>query len=207
MKTLSKNELDLAKQFSTNDDLSNDVAYANSMSSSIDDFITNSKKLTGEAWDIEKNKIAELNKKLHKQTLIAKELSDAIKKAINKLLTAIAPDETVNIDEKSIEEIKNQISICKREIISLKGSLNSYITVTKEGGITKRLPLKEGNPTRYAELSTKLGNQDKLLTELERMQQKMQDLKVVAEEVKKELDQTFSDIQKFWNDDKATTLV
>lgn len=209
MTALSKAELKSAKDFSTSDDLNADITYAGDMRQTIKDFIDNSKDLVGDAWDKEKAQLSYYSDKLNKQMVIAKELSDVINRALNKLLNAIAPDETVKIDDKSINEIADQIDVCQDTIDRLRSELNSYITITDKTDTSKKktVSLKEGNPQRYSEVDAQLSEQEDLLVELKRMQQKMVDLKKLADEVKKELDQAFSDITRYWNDDSALTLV
>ncbi len=215
---LSKLELDAAKNFSTSDDLTADVTYAGDMKAVIKEFVDNSNDLVGEAWDKEKKKFNYYSEKLTKQMAIAGQLKDAINSALNKLLSAMSPDELINIDQKSIDETGREIESCQIKINELDRELNSYVKVYVDangkissaftaGATLKTLSLKSANPQRYNTIFADLTSQKEMLLELKRMYQKMIDLKSLSEQVKKELDQVFSDIQKYWADDAALSLV
>ena len=186
MATLSSAELDIASRFSTVDDLNSDLTYANQLSDTITLFVEKTDDLKGEAWDKEKANLLFYKGELEKQKAVAKSLGETIESALSRLLSAIAPDEFVDIDDESINEIKNEIQATEASIQSLNGQL----------GAAK----KSNDSKRIGEIQSALSAQEESLRELKRMHQKMIDLRALSKTIQAELASAFAGVAELSKD-------
>ena len=206
MPALSRGELVAAQRFSTVDNLNNDGVYAIQVSDAITSFIDRTDNLVGEAWDAEKANMLFYKDKLEKQKVVAKTLGEAIENALNKLLSEIAPDDYVDIDDASIDDVREQILALEKSIESIESNLSAAKVSSNSQNSSESFD-GDSSTDDVSDLESLLSERKYTLEELKKMLKKMEHLRELAQSIEKELATAFDGVKDLYSEIAGTTRV
>ena len=197
MAVIVSEELELANNFKTFDQLKDDIESANSMNGVIDAFVENSSTLKGETWDSVKSKMTLYKSALSNIANVSNILSEAISKALKELMDFISPYES--LDTADIPKIQNEIKLSNTNIDNIIAEMNSTIPIEVEGKDGKKttasVSLSESNPSRYNSLKADLTAARELLDNLTKQLDKLNQLEAKYTKVKADLDEAFASVE------------
>ncbi len=177
--------------------LSVDSQEATSVSDAITDFVSGSKaQLIGDSWDNYRNKLETINEAMKARIALAKELGEAIQKALQLLKDYLGDD--LYLDSDKLDAFKSQKQYCENSIAKLNSMLSETTSVTYQDtdGTTK---VKSVALYDTAEIRAQIATAEETLQELNRLIAKIEGLDAVYAQAEAILQAAFSGVDGFKN--------
>lgn len=172
MNSISLEDITTIQQSKTLEFLNNDGTDSKNISNTLKSFNSNSQNnLKGESWDKVRAKYTVYDEALTQHSSIASEISQTIQSIITELQNAMNGYDSIDISK--LDELKQQKTSCESKIASIKNMMSqtkfNFKTFTYE-------PVYNN-----AELQKSLDAEIKILQELEKLIQTIENIKEICE--------------------------
>ncbi len=166
MEAIHLSELQAAKNFSTFNDLSNDIRESTNMQSLLNNFVAESHgKLNGKMWDAISTELNQFSEVLNERIKLASNLSSAIQSAFNMLVDYFG-DEYSSLYFLEFLDLLSCRDRCNQNISNTNATLNSLKKLKQNGddSVDKDIRYYSGLLTSYQD---ELDKANKLIDKLE----------------------------------------